>query len=517
MTRSRVREAVLGRPPLDRLGVAHLLQALADGLFAVSLAGSLFFSVSIDAARPRILLYLLLTMAPFAVLAPLVGPVIDRVGGGYRAVVLVANGTRLVVSVLLLVHLRTLLFYPEALVLLVAAKTYSVAKSALVPRLETNPGALVAANARLSRLGAVGSAAGGGAGAGLIAAFGARASLALAAVAFGAATLAALRLPRSAPVSVGPPGLEYEELHAPAVVSAGVATTVLRAGIGFLAFFAAFELKRSGASPVLFGAIAGAGAVGGLCGTVLGPRLRRLATEPTMLWSVLALASGVCLVGAAGAGALTVAVVAFTLGVVGNVGRQAFDSIVQRQAPDVDRGRAFARFEAQFQVAWVIGAATPVLVRFFPWLGLLTLGALFGTGAVVYAVAVRLLRSPRPPSARAELAAAVFAEARRLQHRGSYAHAVLEAALAAEIACEDGGGRPLDPCAVSALRRLRELRDEAGRCGVGRAESDEALRIGAEMLLHRGADGAAAAPERDAPCPPAVADTRRGHHDEPAP
>ena len=41
---------------------------------AVSLAGSLFFNLSIDAARPRIILYLAITMAPFAVVAPLIGP-----------------------------------------------------------------------------------------------------------------------------------------------------------------------------------------------------------------------------------------------------------------------------------------------------------------------------------------------------------------------------------------------------------------------------------------------------------
>ncbi len=509
MRASRAAEVFFGPSPLGRLGVAHLLQALADGLFAVSLAGSLFFSVSIDAARPRILAYLLLTMAPFAVLAPLVGPVIDRVGGGYRAVVVTAHGVRLLTSLLLLFHLRTLLFYPEALVVLIAGKTYSVAKSALVPRLETRPAALVGANARLSRLGALGGAAGGATGAGLLAIFDARASLGLAAVAFAGATIAATRIPSSAPVVAPPPGLEYEELHQPTVVSAGVAMTVLRAGVGFLAFFAAFELKRTGASPLWFGAVAGAGAIGGLTGTVVGPRLRRVASEPTMLWSALALAAGVCLVGAAGAGPVTVAVVAATLGAVGNVGRQAFDAIVQRQAPDVDRGRAFARFEAQFQLAWVVGAAMPVIVRVFPWLGLLLLAALFGTGAVVYAAAVRLLRAPPRPSVRRELAVAVFAEARRLHHRGAYAHAVLEAALAAEIACGagpegtgdtgtwdantgdvrtgdvhtgEGGCARTDPEILAALERLRGLRDAAARCEVGLAEVDEAIRLGADVI-----------------------------------
>ena len=41
---------------------------------AVSLAGSLFFSLSPDASRQQVLLYLLINMAPFALLAPLAGP-----------------------------------------------------------------------------------------------------------------------------------------------------------------------------------------------------------------------------------------------------------------------------------------------------------------------------------------------------------------------------------------------------------------------------------------------------------
>ena len=62
------------------------MNAGADAFFTVSLADSLFFNVSVEAARPRLLLYLLITMAPFVVLAPLIGPFVDRVRGGQRTV-----------------------------------------------------------------------------------------------------------------------------------------------------------------------------------------------------------------------------------------------------------------------------------------------------------------------------------------------------------------------------------------------------------------------------------------------
>ena len=44
----------------------------------------------------------------------------------------------------------------------------------------------------------------------------------------------------------------------------------------------------------------------------------------------------------------------------------AFDSIVQRDAPDTARGQAFARFETRFQLMWVIGAALPVVITPLP-------------------------------------------------------------------------------------------------------------------------------------------------------
>ncbi len=50
------------------------------------------------------------------------------------------------------------------------------------------------------------------------------------------------------------------------------------------------------------------------------------------------------------------------MGVAASAGKLAFDSIVQRDAPDAIRGRTFARFETRFQLAWVVGAALPVAI-----------------------------------------------------------------------------------------------------------------------------------------------------------
>src|SRR6476620_5222759 len=70
-------------------GVANRIErsaasSVGDAFVAVALAGTLFFSASVDQARGRVALALLITIAPFAVLAPFIGPLLDRVQQGRR-------------------------------------------------------------------------------------------------------------------------------------------------------------------------------------------------------------------------------------------------------------------------------------------------------------------------------------------------------------------------------------------------------------------------------------------------
>src|SRR3954465_15003874 len=87
----RAAQRLFGSGPFGRLAVLHSVTNAADALFTVSLAGSLFFAVSADPARPRIPLSLLLALAPFAVLGAFIAPVIDRGSGGYRLVILATS------------------------------------------------------------------------------------------------------------------------------------------------------------------------------------------------------------------------------------------------------------------------------------------------------------------------------------------------------------------------------------------------------------------------------------------
>jgi drug/metabolite transporter (DMT)-like permease len=59
-------------------------------------------------------------------------------------------------------------------------------------------------------------------------------------------------------------------------------------------------------------------------------------------------------------------VVAAAVSVGASSGRLAFDSLVQRDAPEAARGRTFARFETRFQLAWVGGAFIPAAIPRLP-------------------------------------------------------------------------------------------------------------------------------------------------------
>ena len=92
----------------------------------VALADSLFLSISPDAARTKVMLFLAVSMAPFAIVAPFVGPLVDRMRGGQRMVVLMVAILRALVLIGMMQSLDSLALFPLAFASLVLAKTYSI-------------------------------------------------------------------------------------------------------------------------------------------------------------------------------------------------------------------------------------------------------------------------------------------------------------------------------------------------------------------------------------------------------
>jgi MFS family permease len=380
--------------PFARFARTHALLGAGDTLVALALAGSLFFSISPDAARGRVALYLVLTMAPFAVVAPLVGPFLDRRQGGRRLMVIGSAGIRAVVCMLMIDHLDSLLLFPEAFALLVLAKGYGVARASLVPRLVRDESELVEANSKLSIITGVVGFVAAVPGIALLQA-GSGYVLALASVVFGVATVAAFRVPREAiaPAEPETPAAKAE-LRTAGVWLAASTMAMLRGLVGFLAFFLAFWLRDDDAPSWWFGIALAASAAGALLGAGLAPVVRRRIREERILLGCAAAITIGVVAGSLLGGREGAAVLAAVVGIAASAGRLAFDSIVQRDAPDADQGRAFAGFETRFQLAWVLGAFAPVVIPMSLGVGLLVVGGASAAAAVAYATGRRLTARP---------------------------------------------------------------------------------------------------------------------------
>ncbi len=382
--------------PFSRLMVAHAASVCADACVAASLAGSLFFAQPTNAARGDILLYLLLTMAPFAVVAPVMGPALDRIKGGRRLIVVATCLVRAVLCLAMAQFIiqpspEGLLIYPLAFGVLVSQKTYAVARSALVPALVEDESELVRANSRLAIISLIASMVGGGPAFLLQTLFDARWSLVLAMVVFVVATVVSTRIPRTQVVQdPAEAQLEAQELHQPSILLAGSAMAVVRIAVGTIVFLSAFSFKDD---KFLLGVVLGAYAFGGFAGNVLAPYARRHAREEIILVACLLTAAAFVLLGALTGGNVGgAALAAISVAIASSAGRVGFDSLLQRDGPDAVRGRAFARFETRFQVAWVLGALFGVM-PLGEGAGLLVLGIVLLAAGLSYLAALRSART----------------------------------------------------------------------------------------------------------------------------
>ena len=334
-----------------------------EAALAVSLADSLFLSVSPDAARSKVLLFLIFSFTPFIVLSGLIGPFLDKVPGGRRLTVVGVAVLRAVVVIMMIRWFDSLVLFPLAFASLVLAKVYAVSRSAMMPMVVRSDNELMAANGRIGRLtGIMGFVA--GVPAALLHLIDSRVSLGASAVAFLiAAVLAFTMLPRTAAAPNRATSLEEEELHRPAITRARFAIGSLRVTSGFMLLHLAFWLRDQKAGTAWFGLALAVGSASTLVANSLGSVIKRMKlSEHSVLVGSLGI---VALVGwvAAYFGNITAGIV--LAGVVngfGATGKLAFDSIVQSNAPDANRSRAFAKYETRNQLAQVAGGLVAVVL-----------------------------------------------------------------------------------------------------------------------------------------------------------
>ena len=363
----------------------HTWTVAGEAALAVSLADSMFLSVSPDAARGRVLAFLAFSLAPFLILARFIGPFLDRMPGGRRLTIGVLSFARAALMIAIMRWIDSLSLFGLMFVALVLAKVYSVSRSAMMPTV-VNADGLMAANGQIGRLtGIIGIVAGGPAA--LLQMISSRVSLGFAVVCFVLAGILALALPRGLAGARNPESdLERSELHAPAIIRAAMAMAALRVANGFLFFHLAFWLRTEKAGTAWFALALAVGSLSTLSANSIAGVVRRRVREHVVLEASLVV---VAIVGLASAylGSITAGIV--LTGViygVGALGKLAFDSVLQSRAPDANRSRAFARYETRNQLAQVAGGFVAVGLTPSGPVGFAMIGVIGLVAAVYYAV-----------------------------------------------------------------------------------------------------------------------------------
>lgn len=394
-----------GESGLGKLIELHGVNGAGDMMITVALASTVFFSVPTDEARGRVALYLAITMAPFTLLAPVIGPLLDRLPHGRRAAMAGAFLARAFLALLLSGAVVTggIELYPAALGVLVASKAYGVVRSAVVPRLLPPAFSLVKANSRVTLGGLLATGVAAPIGAGLQA-LGPRYPLYGAFVLFVTGMFLSFSLPHKVDSAKGEdkallaadeehlhgPHLIKEKLRRPGLRTVGTAVThalaanaALRGLSGFLIFFLAFLLREhplAGASAAVSLGIVGVSAgAGNALGTAVGATLRTRAPE-LIIVTVIAVVLGVAVTAAVFFGVILVAILAAFAGFAQALSKLSLDALIQRDVPELVRTSAFARSETLLQMAWVVGGAIGIALPLNGTLGLSVAAAIVAIG-----------------------------------------------------------------------------------------------------------------------------------------
>ncbi|WP_330240039.1 MFS transporter [Streptomyces sp. NBC_00525] len=408
-----------GESGLGKLIELHAVNGAGDVMITVALASTVFFSVPTDQARGRVALYLAVTMAPFILLAPVIGPLLDRLPHGRRMAMAGSMLARAVLALTMSGAVATggLELYPAALGVLVCSKAYGVVRSAVVPRLLPPKFSLVKANSRVTLAGllATGAAAPIGAALQLI---GPPWPLYGACAIFSGGAVLAFTLPPKVDSAKGerrvrlvpPPGepaprpepsrsastlsgrkrRENGERRpglrsvGPSVLHGLQANAAHRALSGFLIFFLAFLLREhplAGQSAAIsLGIVGVAAGVGNALGTAVGSWLRARGPE-IIVASVLGLALGVAVLAAVFFSTVMVAALAATAGLTQALSKLSLDAMIQRDVPEEVRTSAFARSETLLQMSWVVGGAIGIALPLNGVLGMSVAAGLLALGA----------------------------------------------------------------------------------------------------------------------------------------
>ncbi|MEU7001042.1 MFS transporter [Nonomuraea sp. NPDC046570] len=367
-----------GRTGLGRLIEVTAANSAGDALVTIALAGTIFFGLPVNEARGPVALYLMITMIPFAVVAPFVGPVLDRFRSGRRYVMagtLFARGLLCFAMAAAVGPGDLLTLFPAALAVLVLSKAYSVSRAAIMPSVLPADITLVSANARVALFSLVAAGIMVPVATGLIAWLGVAWALRIAMVVFFALGVYAIRLPRH----VDAPDLEEDGERGsrwrtllnvgPAVGEAMRANVAIRLFSGFLLFYLLFlvqegRFKELSAAPTI-ALLAIAAGLGGFVGAAVANWARNHSPQLIVL-ATLALTVLTTAVAAFFFGLWAAVAVALVVAFAQELGKLALDAIVQREIGEEVRSSTFGVVEALLQLTWVFGGLVGLLVSLSP-------------------------------------------------------------------------------------------------------------------------------------------------------
>lgn len=406
----------------DRSGLGQLTYAVmgnyaVDAALAVALANTLFFAAAKAESTGKVLLYLLLTVAPFAIIAPLIGPALDKLQHGRRIALAASSVGRSTLAVVMALNFDSWIIYPCALGMLVLSKGFGVLKAALTPRVLPEAITLVKTNSRLSVFGLIAGGVSGGIAVGIAALTDSSGALWFTATCGLVGAWLCLRIPAwvestegelpihhtgvtprpkggMAPVPGRPETRGGHDEHAgvgpdgrrglPRTVAATLwANSVIRVETGFLALFIAFVIKtRYQDTPIvptpgvalgagtddegwmqllLLAAIGAAAGAGGFVGNALGARLTLRNPQVVALGCL-----GAVIVAVVTAfivpGLVTAGVVAFVGSTASSLAKVCLDATIQLHLPESSRASAFGRSESVLQLSWVFGGVIGLLI-----------------------------------------------------------------------------------------------------------------------------------------------------------
>ncbi|WP_334137756.1 MFS transporter [Corynebacterium variabile] len=410
---------------LTALMYATIANFAVDAVLAVSLAGTLFFSATTGESKGSVAAYLLVTIAPFAVLAPVIGPLLDRIRTGRRVAMSLTFAARVILAAVLLQNFDSWLLYPAALGMLVLSKSYGVLKSSVTPRLAPENLDLVRANARLMITGHIGGSMMVGAAAAAVAfVFSPKEALWLLLLCALAGIYLCGLIPSTAESSgdeifadpfaptedLGPAMGAPDEEEAPTVVAPTASSSLIgrwrrsmsvrfpdatrtamwgtamqRLGTGFMTIYVAFVAKSShtlsGAEQLaLLGVVGAAGGVGTFLGNTVGSRVKFARPRFTVIMlAVVSLASVV--VAAVVDGVPTAAVATLLLSLGSAISKSCLDATIQSGLNPSAQASAFGLSETILQLSWVLGGTLGLLLPTELTVGMAVLAA---TGTVFF-------------------------------------------------------------------------------------------------------------------------------------